>query len=832
MRRTPLRRFISITGWGLGLLALAALLFFFFLGYYARELPEPNKIIDRPIAESTKIYDRTGKTLLYEVFQNQRRTVVSLADLPPYVKQATIAVEDKDFYQHGAFDFRGIARAFITNLLHLGRVQGGSTLTQQLIKNALLTREKTYSRKIKELILAYRLETKFTKDEILQLYFNEIPYGSTVYGIEAASQYYFNKTAKNLAVDEAALLAALPKAPSYYAPSGSHSDELIGRARLILRLMHEQGYLDDKTYNQALKVDTLKKIKARKENIIAPHFVMYVRDLLNQKYGEDVVASGGLKVITSLDLDKELAAEKIVAEQAKKNEKAFKAYNAALVAIDPKTGQILAMVGSKNYFGKPQPDDCMPGKNCLFEPNTNVVLRLRQPGSSIKPIVYTTAFVKGFTPSTLLWDVATTFKNYPEDYTPHNYDGKEHGLVTMKKALAGSLNIPAVKTVYLTGVDRVLDLADQLGYTTLGDRSRFSLAFVLGGAEVKLLEHVSAFATLAREGARQQISPILRVENKQGQILEEWRENPGQQIIDPEITRLTTSILSDNDARAYIFGAKNYLTLPDRPVAAKTGTTNDFHDAWTVGFTPSLAVGVWVGNNNNAPMGAKADGSAVAAPIWQRFMIEALKGTTPEQFTAPQSIHTGKPILDGDEGGGLLVTLDRASGKLATTLTPPSFQIQKRYSPVHDILYYVNKDDPRGPTPTDPSTDPQFSNWETAVQNYAAAHNIVGGEEPPTAYDDVHTTANQPSVQITSPANNTTISGFLTVSVNASAPRGINRVEYWLDDKPFATQNYAPYLLNQSLPSDIAGGFHKLTVKAFDDIDNLGQAEVNVNVVK
>lgn len=821
-----------IVKWLFYLGALGALLFFFILGYYSRQLPDPNKIIDRPIAESTKIYDRTGETLLYEVYQDERRTVIALDDLPVYVKQATIAVEDKDFYRHGALDFRGIARAIVVNLFHLGRVQGGSTLTQQLIKNSLLTREKTFSRKFKEWILAYQLENKFSKDEILQLYFNEIPYGSTVYGIESAARYYFNKPAKELTLDEAALLAALPKAPSYYSPHGTHRDQLVQRQKLILQLMQEQGYIDEATWKKAGAIETLKKLAARRENLLAPHFVMYVRDLLNQKYGEDVVTSGGLKVITSLDLDKQKLAEKIVAEQAEKNKKTYKAHNAALVSLDPKTGQVLALVGSKNYFGDPEPAGCSPGVNCLFEPNPNVALRLRQPGSSIKPIVYTAAFMKGYTPSTLLWDTITTFKNIPKDYTPQNYDGREHGLVTMKKALAGSLNIPAVKTVYLTGVDRVLDLTERLDYTSLFDRSRFSFSIVLGGAEVKLLEHTAAFGILANEGLKQPVSPFLRVENKKGELLEEWGAGPGEQVIEPEIARLTSSILSDNEARTYIFGARNYLILPDRPVAAKTGTTNDYRDGWTMGYTPSLVTGVWVGNNDNSPMKGKADGSAIAAPIWQRFMSEALKNTPVEQFTPPQPVATSKPILDGSDQGGMMVTLDRASGKLATALTPPSFQEQRRFTPVHSILFYVNKDDPRGPTPSNPADDPQFENWEKAVQAYATAHGIVGGVEPPHEFDDLHVPQNQPSVRILSPGDNATVSGFLNAVVEASAPRGVSRVEYWIDERPFATQNYAPYFLNQSLPADLSGGVHKLVVKAFDDIDNLGQAEINVNVVK
>ncbi|MFN3301878.1 MAG: transglycosylase domain-containing protein, partial [Patescibacteria group bacterium] len=427
--------------------------------WVSRDLPDPNKLLEREIVQSTKIYDRKGETVLYEIFTEKRRTLIELYDVPRYLIFATIAAEDRHFYEHPGFSLKSMIRAVLTNLLKGGKIQGGSTITQQLIKNAILSPEKTYARKIRELILAYQIEKKFTKDEILKMYFNEIPYGSNAYGVAAASQIYFGKKVSQLTLDEAALLAALPRAPTYYSPYGEHKDKLIARRDYILDQMFELGFITEEELNEAKKTDTLAKIKPKKERMIAPHFVIYVKEKLIEKYGHRLVEQGGLKVITTLDLEAQQAAEEAIKENQERLKK-FGANNAALVALDVKTGQILAMVGSKDYF-----DESIDGY-------VNVVTSPRQPGSSFKPIVYAKLFEKGYTPETILFDVETNFgpDGTGKDYIPKNYDLKERGPITIRKALAGSLNIPGVKALYLAGVENVLDLAEKMGYTTFSDR--------------------------------------------------------------------------------------------------------------------------------------------------------------------------------------------------------------------------------------------------------------------------------------------------------------------------------------------------------------------------
>lgn len=786
-------------------------------------LPNPNKLLDRSIAQSTKIYDRTGKTLLYEIFTDQRRTLIPLQDIPRDVVYATIVVEDKDFYKHPGFDLRGIVRAVITDIINLRKAQGGSTITQQFIKNALLTNTKSYTRKIRELLLAYQIEKKFSKDQILQMYFNEIPYGSNAYGIEEASQMYFAKSARDLTLDESALLAAIPKAPTYYSPNGEHRDELVGRKNFILDLMVKDGYINNERAEAAKNIDTLKKIAPRHESILAPHFVMYIKELLSEKYGTRLVEQGGLKITTTLDVEKQKIAEEEVTKQAEKNAKNFGANNAAMVALDVKTGQILVMVGSKDFF-----DDSIDGQ-------VNVTLSPRQPGSSIKPIIYSAAFEKGYTPDTPLFDVETNFGPAGpngKNYIPHDYDGKERGPVTMRQALAGSLNIPAVETLYLTGVNNVLNLAQKMDYTTLNDPSRYGLSLALGGAEVKLLEHTQAFATLAREGKKITTSAILKVEDSQGNVLEEWKNSDYQpeEVLPTQVARLTNSILTDNQARTFIFGANSPLYLGDRPVAAKTGTTNDWVDGWTMGFTPSLACGVWVGNNDNAQMKKQADGVVVAAPIWHNFMVRALANSPIEYFTSPDPVNPGNPVLIGDVPGKTMVKIDKASGKLATELTPASYIIEKSYHDYHSILQYVDKNNPNGPVPINPSSDPQYSRWEEAVRNWMTKNNIKA-DLPPTEYDDVHTLANKPSVTITSPSEAAYVSDqLINVNIAAFAPRGINRVECFLDNNQAAISYSAPW----SCPINVSGyssGPHQIKIVAYDDIDNNNEAMVNINLV-
>ena len=696
--------------------------------WIAKDLPSPDRLLEREIAQSTKIYDRTGKIILYEIHGAQRRTLVELDEISDWLIWATIVTEDKDFYQHKGFDLRGIIRAVWKNITRRGKLQGGSTITQQFIKNSILTPQKSYIRKIKELILAYQIERKFSKDQILKMYLNEIPYGANAYGAESAARIYFNKRAKDLTLAEATLLAALPKAPTYYSPHGSHRQELLARQEYILNSMVKEGYISQEKKKEALEENALANVVARREAILAPHFVMYVKELLTAKYGERLVEKGGLKVITTLDIELQELAEEIIEEQVKINQESFGATNAALVALDAQTGQILTMVGSRDYF-----DQNIDG-------NVNVTICPRQPGSSFKPIVYARALEEGYTPETIIFDVETNFgPSGPEkkDYIPHNYDGKTYGPITMRQALAGSINIASVKVIYLAGVQDALNLAERMGYTTLKDRSRFGLSLVLGGAEVKLLEHVSAFSVFAQEGIKRSTQAILSIEDSAGRVLEEIKPEEGTRIMNVQIARTINDILSDNEARAFVFGAQNFLTLGNRPVAAKTGTTNDFRDAWTIGYTPTLVAGVWTGNNDNTAMTGRAAGANVAAPVWNRFMRRALEGQPIEEFTPPGISQATKPVLAGWVGGQVKVKIDKVSGKLATEFTPEDCVVEKTFWPVHSILHSVNKADPQGPIPDDPTIDPQYTRWEEAVQKWAEEQEYIT-EEPPIEYDDVH----------------------------------------------------------------------------------------------
>ena len=799
---------------------IAVIGFAFLVAWYSRELPNPNNLQERNIAQSTQIFDRTGEHLLYEIHGDENRTLVKLEELPEYIGWATIVIEDRDFYKHHGFNLRGIIRSVVSNIFKGTRV-GGSTITQQFVKNSILSPEKTYTRKLKELILSVQLERKFTKDEILQMYLNEIPYGSTNYGIESASQSYFGHTAKELTLAEAAMLAALPQSPTRYL---NDQEVLTGRAHYILDQMAELGYITQEEADGAKAEDV--KIRPQYDNIQAPHFVFYVKQFLSEEYGERAIEQGGLKVISTLSKDMQNVAEAAVRDHVDAKGASLGFSNGSLVAIDPKTGQVLAMVGSKDFF-----DEEIDGQ-------VNVALRPRQPGSSFKPMVYTKGFEKGYTADTILWDVFTSFKTAIKNYEPHNYDLSTRGPVTVRTALQGSLNIPAVKMLYLAGIDNVLDFAEKLGYTTFGDRSRFGLALVLGGGEVKLLEHTGAYAIFANEGVKQKITPIIKVEDPWGKVLEEWKPQDGERVLDEDNARLITNVLSDNNARAYVFGTGSNLQLGDRPVAAKTGTTNDYRDGWTLGYTPSLAAGVWVGNNDNSEMHHGVGGSVGAAPIWNRFMREALEGKEIEHFNAPPPNDAKKPVLRGGSAEEQTVKIDRASGKLATEYTPESYIEERKYREAHSILYYLDKDDPRGPVPTNPGVDPQFAGWEAGVRGWVEHKSEEDGEEgvyaekPPTEYDDLHIPENIPFVQILSPSNNTTFdSRNLSVRANASAPRGVSRTEYWIDDIKVGTTWGDDLEINLLIPNSVPKGFHALTVKSFDDIDNMGSDEITINLL-
>jgi 1A family penicillin-binding protein len=814
--------YISIKNWLFSkktmVLAAYSLLVVIVLGvitvlWLSRGLPEPNKLLDREVAESTKIYDRTGETILYDIHGEEKRTLVALDQIPKTVRDATIAIEDKDFYHHKGFSFWAIFRTALTNVF-TNRKAGGSTLTQQFIKNAVLTTEKSYTRKLKEVILAYRLEKKFSKDEILQMYFNEIPYGSNAYGVEAASLKYFGKHAKDISLAESAILAAIVQSPSRYSPYGPNKDTLIFRQQYVLDLMVNQNMIS-KDEAQTAK-DVKLTFKAPTESIIAPHFVMRVKELLAEKYGEKAIEQDGLKIFTTLDSYKQNIAEEVLKKRALENDKKYKASNAAMVSIDPKTGQILAMVGSRDYF-----DDSIDGQ-------VNVVLQSRQPGSSIKPIVYAAAFEKGYTPNTILYDVVTNFAATGAAYEPHNYNGQEYGPVSMKKALAGSLNIPAVKTLYLAGIDNVVSLTKKLGYTTLSDKDRFGLSLVLGGGEVKLLEHANAFGAFAREGLIHEPSYILRVEDRNGKILEEFK-NQETRVFDSNIAREINFVLSDNNERSFVFGASNFLTLGNRPVAAKSGTTNNNRDAWTIGYTPSLVTGVWVGNNDNTEMKAGADGSVVAAPIWNEYMRRVLGNENIESFNPPKIDVTGKAVLDGTDVGITKVKIDKASGLLATEYTPVSFVEEKTFQQPHSILHYIHKNDPRGESPKNPADDSQYNLWESRIQAWAVK-NKINIELPPTEKDNVHLPENRPNFSIQNFSDGQVITNKqLSISVLASAPRGIGRIEYIIDSGTPDIISAYPFALEKSLEG-YSGGFHDILVKACDDIDNCSEQKLTFNL--
>jgi len=606
--------------------------------WYAKDLPRPEKFTERAFVESTKIFDRTGQVLLYELYGEEKREIISLSEMPEHLKQAVISTEDANFYSHHGIDIRGIIRAIKINLRVGQPLYGGSTISQQLIRSTFLTREKTIKRKIREIILTLELERRYSKEQILEWYLNQIPLGVNVYGVEAAAKTYFKKPAKELTLAESAVLAALIKAPSYYTPFGSHKKELLARKDYVLNRMAQEKYISHEQAEEA-QLQELDFAKVS-QPIKAPHFVLYIEEYLFEKYGKNFLEQEGFRVYTTLDWELQEAAEKAVTEGIKRN-KGYKAHNAALVAIDPKTGEILAMVGSADWFGEPYPENCTSGKNCKFDPKVNVAAYSigRQPGSAFKPFVYVTAFQKKHTAEETVIDEETNFGKWGEkDYIPQNYDGKFRGEVTLRQALAQSLNVPSVKVLLnLAGLEDSLKTAINCGLTTLKKSpSYYGPAIVLGGGEVRLIDMVSAYGVFAADGVKIKPSSILRIEDSRGNIIEENKKTP-KRVLEKEAVRLLNDVLSDNEARAPMFGRNSLLYFPDYQVAAKTGTTNNFRDAWTIGYTPSIVAGVWVGNNDNSSM-AKKPSITIAGPIWHNFMAQALQKHPQQNFPSPASL--------------------------------------------------------------------------------------------------------------------------------------------------------------------------------------------------
>jgi membrane peptidoglycan carboxypeptidase len=844
-------------------------------------LPDVNDLERLTPPESTQILDRNGK-LLYTIHGEENREQIDLSQISENLIKATVAIEDDSFWTHSGFDFKALGKVVGYEIFGIGTPRGGSTITQQYVKNAFLSSERTYTRKAKELILSIRLERNFDKEKILELYLNRIPYGNNAYGIQRASERYFNKDASDLTLGESAILASLPQAPSRHNPYGNNkyshllkdftpeelqkrtietesdlqtneyvrgligqhvkisegnSVYIAGRSDLVLRRMFELEMITKEERQEALNEIQNIVFNEYRESIRHPHFVLYIKQELEEKYGKDVVENGGMKVYTTIDSDLQTYAEKIAKERGEAN-LAFGANNIAIFTINSKTGEILTMVGSRDYF------------NEEIHGNVNVVTRPRQPGSSFKPIAYTQAFYNGYSPGSVIYDVPT--KVGPN--TPRNFDNTWMGQMTIREALGFSRNIPAVKAYFLAGEqDPIIDLSRKLGITTLSKNHHYGYPLALGAGEVSLKEMVTAFATFANNGKRPEITGILRVESSNGDILEEWEQKQFEEVLDPQIAFLINDILSD---KSVSLGAR--LFIPNKINAVKTGTSTKEEgntgkslpgDGWTIGYTPTITTGVWAGNTDGKGMNQNASGYSVAAPAFNAVMTKALEGMASEPFPEPEGI---KRVQISKASGKLpgantpsayivtevfasfavptevedlfyTVTLDRISGLLATEFTPPSTRIEvsfQKYEPIADLF-----------------------NWKEEIRRYY--QNLQSEDEdqdkeirigsPPTEYDNVHTAETAqlaPTIRILNPFSQGTIShGTNPIDLDISAPHGIERVEIFLDNslkytstsEPFNTFLFIPMLMEQ-------GTKHLLVAKVTDKLGYTSESGTEITL--
>jgi penicillin-binding protein 1C len=800
----------------------------FFIWVATLKIPTLDNFSERKVTSSTKIMDRTGEIVLYNLHENIKRTVVSGETIDSEIKNAMIAIEDKDFYNHKGVKISSTIRGALSQLIpgDFFNKSGGSTITQQVIKNTLLNSDKQISRKIKEWILSLKLEQTMTKNDILTLYLNEIPFGGSVYGIEEGARMFFGVSSSDVSLAQAAYLAAIPNAPTYYSPYGKNREKLETRKNLILLKMKEQNMITVEEYESAKNEEVIFSPLSDSSGK-ALHFVDYIRAYLEEKYGENKLLVDGLKVTTTLDWDLQEVAEKAVLDNALKNETQWNASNSALVALDPKTGQILAMVGSRDYS-----DTAIDGQ-------FNVVTARRQPGSSFKPIIYARAFEKGFRPETVLFDIPTQFspacaassrETGNGCYAPDNYDGVFLGPISLRSALGQSRNIPAVKLLYLVGIGDALQTAKQLGITTLDKNfDRYGLTLVLGGGEVSLLDLTSVYGVFANNGIRNVPTGILKIEDNAGNVLEEYKQKP-EQVISEDAAHMVSSVLADNQARTPLFGANSTVNLGPS-VAVKSGTTNDNKDAWMVGYSPEIAVGVWSGNNDNKPM---KKGSAISAPAWRAVMQKGLELYPQSSFSGYSDIDTtSSPIIRGLWWGGESFTIDTVSGKLATEFTPPETKKEYVIKNPHSILYWINKDNPRDVRPGIGISDGQYKNWEASLQQWIATRgiNIPDAPQKPTGFDDVHTVNSSPLVTIVEPTHQSIFSAqeSITVFANAIGVGPIVKFEIYVNDRLIDTMEGGE-LEYEFIPQDIGvlSGLMNIKVVAVDDQYNRGNSAVTV----
>lgn len=843
-------------------------------------LPDVNNIQSLVAAQSSVILDRDGE-ILYTIHGDENRTIVPYDQISPYVSKASMSIEDDQFYNHIGIDIAAILKAACSELYICSGSRGGSTITQQFVKNAFLSSERTYTRKAKEIILALQLESNFTKDEIMEMYLNRIPYGSNIFGVEVAAQTFFGKPASELTIAESAILAAIPKAPTYYSPYGTHKyatidiaeEEILrlgieseqdlvdinsdfiskgligktytfgeggdardiylkGRVDFVLGRMAELGYISEDEQFAALEESKKIEFKEFKEDIKAPHFVLYVRELLEEKYGKDQIEKGGLRITTTINGKMQDAADKAVEDRAERNLSVFGAGNAALVAMDPDNGHILAMVGSSDYW-----NDEIDGK-------VNIALRSRLPGSSFKPIAYAASFLQGYAPSTVLYDVKTKFGSW---YEPSNFDDKFPGPTTMRDALAGSRNIPAVKATYLAGVSNVLDLARKMGIKLNQSDDWYGLSLGLGAGEARLIDMVGAYGVFASGGYKAEPVAILKVEDKNGNIIEEYEEPKKKNLVlDPQVAYLINDVLSDTEARPGKYWQSG-LNIPGVKNGAKTGTSNKKKnnviypfDNWTIGYTRNLVAGVWAGNADGKHLKYTASGLDVAAPIWKQFMIEATadlekknfdkpeglkwikvaksSGKLPSEHTPPEEIVSAVfasfNIPREYDNSYQLVKIDKVSGKLATEFTPEEAIEEKAFFTHHSIL-------------------PNNTNWEKAVRLWAEENEE--DEKIPTEYDDVHTADTEyikPNISITTPSNRGQVSPpSIGVMVDIDSKNGVNKVEYYWDNELVYTSDSSPYKGVIHIPKTIKkDSTHTIKAIVFDDIYQSNQSSIKVKI--
>ena len=747
---------------------LSLFLLGFFLIFLAQGLPDLSTFDQRVVPESTKIYDRTGEILLYEIHGGEKRTIVKLDKISPYIIKTTLAAEDDNFYNHHGFSLKGFARSILHNITHPGDLRGGSTITQQLARNAFLTIDKTLVRKFREAILTVKIEKAYSKNQILEMYLNQINYGHNVYGIESASNFYYSKEAKNLTLAQATYLTSLIQSPNYLSPFGNHLEDLEDRKSWILSRVQNLGYYSNEEVEEARKEEVV--FTPPEVDFPAPHFVMYARGLLYEKFSEEELEKGGYTIITSLDMRLQNLAEELVEKYGDLNAEKVGVKNLGLLAEDPKTGQILAMVGSRDYW------------NLEAEGNVNTTLSIRQPGSSFKPIVYATVFKKGFLPESIIFDAAIDGKiaNFSADpknpYLVRNYDEKTRGPVTFRQALAQSLNIPSVKILYLAGIKNSIQTAQDFGITTLNDPpGHYGLSLVLGGGGVKLIEMVHAYSVFNQEGIYHPQISILKIKDNNNQTIEEFTQK-NKNVLDPQIARLINSILSDNVARAPTFGWNNQLYFPNFQVAAKTGTDSEYRDAWTIGYTTSLVSGVWAGNNDRSIVSETgAPGSMLAAPCWHEFMEKSTEFYPPTNFIEPlpytndQAIKYSIPMLNGN----YINTKEYKNIETGEI---------KTVNEIHNILYYVNKNNLLESPSDNPLNDPQFWNWEIPILlwaqkniiNFSEEYNkYLGPEYVPIDTKTTQTTINFPDIpkiEFISPKNGVFIDADinLLLKINSS----------------------------------------------------------------